>query len=70
MSGLQEALGVEMPPNKDLHLESSREFFDKLCKEKGVECSNPRSTARLIDKLVGEFLESQCISPAFIIDTP
>jgi len=24
----------------------------------------------LIDKLVGEFLESQCISPCFITDTP
>merc|ERR1712228_59018 len=49
MSSLAETLGVELPANKDLHLESSREFFDKLCIEKGVECSNPRSTARLID---------------------
>jgi len=70
MSSLAEVLKVELPPNKDLHLESSREFFDKLCKERDVECSAPRSTARLIDKLVGEYLETQCISPAFIIDTP
>jgi len=47
-----------MPKNTDLGLESSREYFDKLCKAKGVECSNPRTTARLIDKLVGEYLES------------
>ena len=59
-----------MPANNELHTDGAREFFDKLCKEKGVECSNPRSTARLIDKLVGEYLETTCISPAFITDTP
>jgi lysyl-tRNA synthetase class 2 len=70
MSALAEALDMELPANKDLHLESSREVFDKICVERDVECKAPRSTARLIDKLVGEFLESQCMSPAFIIDTP
>lgn len=57
MKGLEEALGVELPKGKDLATEEAREFFDKLCKEKGVECANPRSTARLIDKLAGEYLE-------------
>ena len=70
MKGLEEVLGIELPKGKDLATEETREFFDKLCVEKGVECSNPRSTARLIDKLVGEYLESQCVSPAFIIDHP
>ena len=70
MSGLAEALKMELPANNRLHTEEARVFFDKLCVEKGVECSPPRSTARLIDKLVGEYLESQCGSPAFIIDTP
>ena len=58
MSSLAEALKIELPKNNQLHTEETREFFDKLCKEKGVECSNPRSTARLIDKLVGEYLET------------
>ena len=70
MKGLEEALDMEMPKGKELATEESREFFDKLCVDRGVECKAPRSTARLIDKLVGEYLESQCISPAFIIDTP
>ena len=70
MKGLEEKLGVKMPKNTELHTEESRAFFDKLCKDKGVDCSNPRTTARLIDKLVGEFLESQCKDPTFIIDTP
>ena len=70
MKGLEEVLGIKMPDNTQLHTEESRVFFDKLCKEKNVDCSNPRSTSRLIDKLVGHYLESQCVSPAFIIDTP
>lgn len=70
MKGLEEALQMELPKGKDLNTEEARAFFDKICKDKNVECANPRSTARLIDKLVGEFLESQCISPAFIIDHP
>ena len=30
----------------------------------------PRSTSRLLDKLVGEFIEPKCISPTFIINHP
>lgn len=70
MAGLAEVLKVEMPKNTDLGTDEARQFFDKLCVEKNVECSFPRTTGRLIDKLVGEFLESQCDSPTFIIDTP
>lgn len=70
MKGLEEVLGIKLPKNTELHTEESRIFFDNLCKEKNVDCSNPRTTARLIDKLVGEFLESQCKNPTFIIDTP
>lgn len=40
------------------------------CKEKGVDCPPPHSTARLLDKLVGEFLEEKCVNPAFICDHP
>lgn len=70
MKGLEEALGVKLPKNSELYTEESRQFFDKLCKDKNVDCSNPRTTARLIDKLVGEFLESKCKDPTFIMDTP
>ena len=40
------------------------------CKEKQLDCSPPQTTARLIDKLVGEFLEETCVNPAFICDHP
>lgn len=39
-------------------------------KEKGLELSPPHTAARLIDKLVGEYLEETCINPAFICDHP
>ena len=70
MKGLEEVLGVKMPKNTELHTPAANEFFKKLCIEKNVECKPPQTTARLIDKLVGEFLESQCKNPTFIIDTP
>ena len=35
-----------------------------------MDCPPPQSTARLLDKLVGEYLESRCLSPAFLIDQP
>ena len=70
MKGLEEALGVKLPKNSELYTDEARDFFDNLCKEKKVDCSNPRTTTRLIDKLVGEFLESKCKDPTFIIDTP
>jgi len=70
MKGLEEVLGVKMPANDTLHTPEARQFFDDLVVKKGLDCSAPRSVARLIDKLVGEYLESKCLNPTFIIDTP
>eukprot|EP00347_Sterkiella_histriomuscorum_P007826 403347417 len=70
MKGLEEALGVKLPAADQLGTEESREFLDKIAREHDVECKPPRTTARLIDKLVGHFLEVHCKNPTFIIDTP
>ncbi|XP_043937710.1 lysine--tRNA ligase isoform X3 [Protopterus annectens] len=51
-------------------LSEARKFFDDLCLQKEVECPPPRSTARLLDKLVGEFVEVTCINPTFICEHP
>ena len=40
------------------------------CKDKGVECAPPQTTARLLDKLVGEYLEEQLVNPGFICNHP
>ena len=47
-----------------------KKFLDNICVQKGVECASPRTTARLLDKLIGEFLEEQCICPTFITNHP
>ena len=60
MKGLELAMNITLPDNTKLETEESRVFFDKLCKDREVECANPRTTSRLIDKLVGEYLETQC----------
>ena len=40
------------------------------CKDHQVDCPPPHTTARLLDRLTGEFLETQCIHPTFITDHP
>ena len=70
MKGLEEALGMDLPAPDTLHTDEARDFFDNLCKEKKVDCAFPRTTSRLIDKLVGEYLETKCLNPTFIIDHP
>eukprot|EP01111_Echinosteliopsis_oligospora_P001335 TRINITY_DN1201_c0_g1_i1.p1 TRINITY_DN1201_c0_g1~~TRINITY_DN1201_c0_g1_i1.p1 ORF type:complete len:610 (-),score=202.89 TRINITY_DN1201_c0_g1_i1:60-1889(-) len=65
---LEQILNVKIPT--PFSSDECRQFLLKLCKEKKVECSPPHTTARLLDKLVGEYLESQCVNPTFICDHP
>eukprot|EP00112_Aurelia_sp_Birch-Aquarium-sp1_P021156 Seg562.11 transcript_id=Seg562.11/GoldUCD/mRNA.D3Y31 product="Lysine-tRNA ligase" protein_id=Seg562.11/GoldUCD/D3Y31 len=69
MKDLQKIMGVTFP-EVDLSTPEANKYFDALCVKNNVECSNPRTTARLLDKLVGEFLESQCLNPTFICEHP
>ena len=65
---LEKELKVKFPEN--LETEETRKFLDDLCVKHNIECANPRSTSRLLDKLVGEFIEPKCISPTFILNHP
>uniref|UniRef100_A0A669B2S4 Lysine--tRNA ligase n=1 Tax=Oreochromis niloticus TaxID=8128 RepID=A0A669B2S4_ORENI len=67
---LEKIMGVKFPPADSYDSDETRKFFDDLCVQKGVECPPPRTTARLLDKLVGDFLEVTCINPTFICDHP
>ncbi|KAL1746525.1 hypothetical protein HDZ31DRAFT_33891 [Schizophyllum fasciatum] len=67
---LEEKLGVKFPPGDTLHTEETNRFLRELCVKHNVDCSEPRTNARLLDKLVGEFIEPLCISPAFIVGHP
>ncbi|GJN91394.1 hypothetical protein Rhopal_004415-T1 [Rhodotorula paludigena] len=67
---LEKQLGVSFPPGDQLHTAETNQFLRDLCVKHNVECSEPRTNARLLDKLVGEFIENQCISPSFIVGHP
>ncbi|XP_071811724.1 lysine--tRNA ligase-like isoform X3 [Apostichopus japonicus] len=67
---LEKVLKVKFPPPDQLHTADANKFLDELCVKNEVECPPPRTTARLLDKLVGDFIESQCINPTYIINHP
>lgn len=63
---LEKQTGVTFPSD----LNNSHDFFDDLCKKKEIECSDPRTTSRLIDKLIAHYIEPQCINPTFVMNHP
>jgi len=65
---LETACGCVLPGPIDS--EETRLYLVTKCRELNVDCPAPHTTARLLDKLVGEFLESKCINPTFICDQP
>ncbi|KAH9515525.1 Lysine--tRNA ligase [Bulinus truncatus] len=67
---LEEAMSVKFPPATELHTETSRKFLDDLAVKHGVECPPPRTAARLLDKMVGDFIEDKIVNPTFIIEHP
>jgi lysyl-tRNA synthetase class 2 len=63
---LEEKLGVKFPPGETLHTDEANKFLREIAKKHNVDCSEPRTNARLLDKLVGEFIEPLCIFPSLI----
>ncbi|CAF3544527.1 unnamed protein product [Rotaria sp. Silwood1] len=70
MENLEKMIGEKFPSSSELSTPAANKFFDNLCKKHDIECKNPRTTARLIDKLSGHFLEPQCLNPTFICNHP
>ena len=67
IGGLEEATGKKFPA---LEAPETPAFLEALCAEYNVECRPPRTVARLVDKLVGHFLEDTMINPTFITEHP
>jgi lysyl-tRNA synthetase class 2 len=67
---LEEATGEKFPAGDQLHTAETGEFLKKILKKTGVECSPPLTNARMLDKLVGEFIEETCVNPTFITGHP
>ncbi|ORY89639.1 lysine-tRNA ligase [Leucosporidium creatinivorum] len=62
--------GEKFPAGEELDGEEANKFLRRVCEKHNVDCGEPRTNARLLDKLVGEFIENQCISPSFIVGHP
>jgi len=67
---LEEATGETFPPGEQLHTDETNQFLQRVCKKMNVDCPPPLTNARMIDKLVGEFIEETCVNPTFIIGHP
>lgn len=41
-----------------------------LCHAKGIKLSGPLTLARILDKLISEYIEPECIQPTFLYNHP
>ncbi|OHT17579.1 lysyl-tRNA synthetase family protein [Tritrichomonas foetus] len=57
-----------LPPLEDTP--ETAKVLEELCKKHKVDCPPPRTVARMLDKLVGEFVEPMCVQPTFLINHP
>lgn len=67
---LEERLNVKFPPGDQLHTDETNQFFRKVLADNNLQCTPPLTNARMLDKLVGEYLEDTCINPTFIFGHP
>jgi lysyl-tRNA synthetase, class II len=67
---LEETCGVQFPSGPELHTKESNEFFRSVLRKMNVERSPAMTDARILDKLVGEFIEETCVNPTFITGHP
>jgi len=65
---IEEKIGKKKIP-RPLDSEDCRLFLVKECNDRGLVCEPP-TTARLLDKLVGEYIEPDLNNPSFITDHP
>jgi lysyl-tRNA synthetase class 2 len=67
---LEDMLGEKFPDPSTFASDEARIYFDALCVKHSVDCTAPRTVARLLDKLVGYFIEPLCINPTFVYGHP
>jgi hypothetical protein len=67
IGGIEEKIGEKLPSFDDPAIEAKLEL---ILEKFGLECSPPLTTARMLDTLVGEFLEDNIVHPTFITEHP
>ncbi|KAE9594305.1 putative lysine--tRNA ligase [Lupinus albus] len=65
---LEKMAGLSIP--KDLSSDEANQYLKDACLKYEIKCPPPETTTRLLDKLVGHFLEETCVNPTFIINHP
>jgi lysyl-tRNA synthetase class 2 len=65
---LEKMANLNIP--KDFTSEETRKYLVDACTKFDIKCAPPQTVARLLDKLVGHFLEEVCVNPAFIMNHP
>uniref|UniRef100_A0A7N0RB57 Lysine--tRNA ligase n=1 Tax=Kalanchoe fedtschenkoi TaxID=63787 RepID=A0A7N0RB57_KALFE len=65
---LEKMADLKIP--KDLASDEATKYLTDACAKFDIKCPPPLTTARLLDKLVGHFLEETCVNPTFIINHP
>ncbi|PWA98826.1 lysine--tRNA ligase [Artemisia annua] len=65
---LEKMANLSIP--RDFASEEANKYLADACIKFNVKCSPPQTTARLLNKLVGHFLEETCVNPTFIINHP
>ena len=68
IKGIEDALNIKIP--SDLNSEETRLFLVDVCKKNNIDCPEPKTTARLLDRLAGEYIEPKMVNPTFLIDHP
>ena len=68
IEGLEEATKTKFPT--DLSSTETNQFLISLVNQHNINCPAPQTTARLLDKLVGHFLEDGIVNPTFICEHP
>eukprot|EP00584_Thalassiosira_punctigera_P016609 CAMPEP_0172552932 /NCGR_PEP_ID=MMETSP1067-20121228/47274_1 /TAXON_ID=265564 ORGANISM="Thalassiosira punctigera, Strain Tpunct2005C2" /NCGR_SAMPLE_ID=MMETSP1067 /ASSEMBLY_ACC=CAM_ASM_000444 /LENGTH=605 /DNA_ID=CAMNT_0013341007 /DNA_START=71 /DNA_END=1888 /DNA_ORIENTATION=- len=67
IEGIEEKIGQKLPALDDPKIEVKLEI---ILEKFELECPPPLTTARLLDTLVGEFLEDNIVHPTFITEHP
>lgn len=69
IDGLKEIAGIDLTEDDFSGPETTTKLKEILDSKK-IECTPPLTAARMLDKLVGEYIEPLCINPTFICDHP
>lgn len=70
ISELEKQTGASFMNYKDFTTDEFKLFLVNLCQKHHVVCGNPVTIPRLLDKLIGHFIEPQCINPTFLMNHP